>query len=303
MMFQKSKLSEFFEENTLTTGEHILFIDIHNLVYRTLAIASMKVPDDLEFNYWKHLFVNNIFSSIRQFEPSKVIFAFDGRKLWRKDIYKQYKEGRKEARDKSTIDFASFWKVLDTFMPDMRNSFSNMYFLKMDECEADDIIAILTKEKFKNSEKVTIISTDKDFIQLLNMRNVNLYNPIKKANVQSINPVKDLQIKILMGDKSDNIPSVRKGTGPKKALSIIQEGLDNYLDSCEDVKKAYERNRSIIDFNLIPQRIKDVVLGGYDGYNITDYNGTKMWQFLLKNNLAKLADDLNHFGPFVRRIK
>lgn len=302
-MFTKSNLSEFFEENATVHGENILIIDMNNLVYRTLAIASFKVPDDLEFNYWKHLFINNIFSSIKQFEPNKVIFAFDSKKLWRREIYKEYKSHRKEARDKSTIDFDSFFKVLDVFMPQMKEAFSNMYLLKIEECEADDIIAILTKEKFKNSEKVTIISTDKDFIQLLTNRNVDLYNPIKKANVKSINPAKDLQLKILMGDTSDNIPSVRRGTGPKKAENIIREGLENYLDSCQDIKEAYKRNQLIIDFNLIPQRIKDKVINGYENYLISDYTPMKVWNFLQKNGLSKLADDLNRLGPFIRRIK
>jgi len=302
-MFQKSNLSEFFEENATVHGENVLIIDMNNLVYRTLAIASFKIPDDLEFNYWKHLFINNIFSSIKQFEPTKVIFAFDSKKLWRKDIYKEYKAHRKVARDKSTIDFLAFFKVLDAFMPEMKEAFGNFHVIKIEECEADDIIAILTKEKFNQSEKVTIISTDKDFIQLLTQRNVDLYNPIKKANVKSISPAKDLQLKILMGDVSDNIPSVRKGTGPKKAMKILTEGLDNYLNSCQDIRDAYERNRSIIDFKLIPQRIKDLVINGYNTYPIKEYIPMKMWSFLQKNKLASLADDLNRVGPFIRRIK
>jgi len=302
-MFQKTKLSNFFEENAMVKGDNILFIDIHNLLYRTLAIASFKVPDDLEFNYWKHLFINNIFHSIRQFEPTKVIFAFDTKKLWRKEIYSGYKEGRKEARDKSTIDFASFWKMLDVFIPEMKKAFSNIYNLCIDECEADDIIAILSLKQFNKSEHITIISTDKDFIQLLSNKNISLYNPIKKMMVKSINPIKDLQIKCLMGDKSDNIPSVKRGTGPKKALKIINEGLDNYLISCKDIKEIYERNKLIIDFSLIPQRIVDKVLNGYKEYPIADYNGTLLWQFLLKSKLSKLADDLNQFGPFIRKIK
>lgn len=303
MMFQKSKLSEFFEENAMVQGENVLIMDMNNLVYRTLAIANIKVPDDLDFDYWKHLFVNNIFSNIRQFEPSKVIFAFDSKSIWRKEIWSGYKAKRKEARDKSTVDYEAFFKVLDTIISQMKDTFTNMHILKVPECEADDIIAILTQEKFKQSERVTIVSTDKDFIQLLMQRNVQLYNPIKKQFVKSINPKKDLQIKILMGDTSDNIPSVKRGTGPKKAEKIMNEGLDIYLDSCQDIKDAYERNRSIIDFSLIPQQIRGRVLNWYDNYTLGEYKPMLVWQFLQKNRLSKLADDLNQIGPFIRRIK
>ena len=302
-MFQKSNLSEFFEENATVEGENVLILDMNNLVYRTLAIANLKVPDDLEFNYWKHMFINNLFSNVKQFEPSKVIMAFDSPKLWRKEIYSEYKAQRKEGRNKSTIDFPAFFKVLDDFMPEMKEAFGNFYLMKIYECEADDIIAVLANEKFHQSEKVTVVSTDKDFIQLLKNRNLDLYNPIKKKNTESINPVKDLQIKILQGDSSDNIPSVKKGTGPKTAMKILNEGLDMFLDSCQDVKDAYERNRAIIDFNLIPQRIKNLVNEGYDNYDIKEYVPMKLWGFLQRHNLSKLADDLNKLGPFLKRIK
>ena len=302
-MFEKSNLSEFFEDNATVDGENVLIIDMNNLVYRTLAIANIKVPDDLEFNYWKHLFINNVFSSVKQFEPSKVIMAFDSPKLWRKEIYSEYKAQRKEGRKKSTIDFPAFFKVLDDFMPEMKKALGNFYLMKIYECEADDIIAVLTKERFDKSEKVTVISTDKDFLQLLKNGNVDLYNPIKKCNMESINPTKDLQIKLLMSDSSDNIPSVRKGTGLKTAQKHVNEGLDVFLKSSADIKKAYERNKKIIDFNFIPQRIRDLVNNGYDNYDIKDYVPMKLWGFLQKHNLAKLADDLNKLGPFLKRIK
>jgi len=272
-------------------------------MYRTLAIADFKIPDDLEFNYWKHLFVNNIFNSIRQFEPSRVVLAIDSPKLWRKEIYDQYKAGRKEARNKSTINFEAFFKVLDKFLPEMKEAFSNIFVMKVDECEADDIIAVLAKERFNKSEKVILISTDKDFIQLLSNKNFNIYNPIKKAMVKSISPKKDLQMKILMGDKSDNIPAVKKGTGPATAQKIVKAGLDVFLATSPTIQEAYDRNKSIIDFDLIPKRIKDKVLNAFDAYTISDYTSTKVWQFLLKHRLEKLADDLNQFGPFIRKIK
>lgn len=304
MIFEKSTLADFFEDNATVSGENVLIIDLNNLIYRTLAIASFKVPDDVEdFAYWKHLFINNIFSSIRQFEPSKVIFAIDSQNLWRRELYPEYKLGRKEAREKSTIDFKAFFKMFDTFLPELKKALTNMYLLHIDNCEADDIIAVLTKEVFNDSERVNIISTDKDFIQLLKQKNVILYNPIKKGNVNSINPAKDLTIKILMGDKSDNIPAVKKGVGPATAEKIVNEGMDSFLETDVAIKEAYLRNKSIIDFTLIPERIRTLVKEGYANYAITEYKSMNLWGFLTRHRLSKLADDLNNFGAFMRKIK
>lgn len=302
-MFTRNRLEDFFEEQEVQKNiENVLMIDLNNLMYRTLAIADFKEHDDLEFRYWKYLFLNNIFNSIKMFEPTKVIVAVDGSDLWRRKIYSEYKAGRKESRKKSTINFEEFFKMFDKFLPDMIDSFTNFHILKHEECEADDIIAVLTRERF-NDSNITLISTDKDFIQLLSIKKFNLYNPITKLFVKSVNPQKDLQIKILMGDKSDNISPVRKGVGPATALKLINEGIDGIMDSDEIFKKKFELNKSIIDFSVIPSNIKNLVFGMYDNYSIKEYNSSKLWQFLIKHRLESVADDLNLYSSFMRRIK
>lgn len=277
---------------------NVLIFDWNNLVFRTLHVANFSASDEEIFIYWKYLIINSLFTSIKKFNPSKVIIAIDGLKNWRKEVYTEYKAQRKVSREKSTIDFKEFFKILDSFNKELKEAFSNIHFLKLDEAEADDIIAILTKETLKDLSEVTLISTDKDFIQLLSCRNFKLYNPIKKNFVKSLNPKIDLQLKILTGDKSDNIPSVKNKVGPKTAQKILSAGIDKYKND-ELFMENYRRNERLIDFNFIPKSINLKIKKLYESYELKPLNVNVLWKFMIKNRIAKFADDLKSWAPML----
>ena len=99
-----------------------------------------------------------------------------------------------------------------------------------------------------------------DYLQL-NAPNVDLYNlaykniALKKSSTG--NPKTDLEIKIIMGDKSDNIPSVFPKCGPKTALKCIEdpEFFKKKMDNNPEYYKQYELNKKLVDFNNIPQNL------------------------------------------------
>ena len=82
-------------------GERVLIIDAHNLIYRTVHVANFSAPEDEDFEYWKYLMINSLFASIKRFEPTKVVYALDGYRSWRKNEYTEYKAHRKLDRNKS----------------------------------------------------------------------------------------------------------------------------------------------------------------------------------------------------------
>ena len=178
--------------STFLKEESILLIDCHNLIFRTLFVAadqSKKFSEDInetDFTYWKFLFMKSILSQIKQFNPTNVIVAMDVKRSWRKDFYADYKGQRKAARDASLIDFEKFFSVSEKFFEDLQSTFTNFYFMKVDGCEADDVIAILTKKHFTDS--CTIISTDRDMNQLLTLKHIKQYNPIERKYVSVANP-------------------------------------------------------------------------------------------------------------------
>ncbi len=329
----RSKFDMFFEEEVANNKlNKILMIDFHNLAYRCVFIALKEFSDKKNnyllgnnncldtvsekkwfehdmFQYWKHLVTNNILHTIREKSPNKVIIATEGRNNWRKRLYSLYKANRKDSRDKSDINFDIFYGVIEKYINNLKEAFKNIYVLQVDGCEADDIIAILTKKFVEDKfNRIELISTDKDFVQLQKFKVFSQFDPIKKEYIKSINPSKDLELKILTGDKSDNILPILKGVGPKTAEKLLTGGMykkttfDQYLEQ-EEIKENYKRNRQLIDFEHIPNDVQDKILHAYNEYKIDSINVQDVWNWLHKEKLGKLIDNLQIFLNSIKSVK
>ncbi len=172
-------------------------------MYRCLFIAKQQFMDDVD-GFLKHLFLNSILSVQKMVQADEIIIAFDSKKNWRKSIYPGYKANRREKRD-DDIDWKNFFNFFEMFHEELK--VFPFKVLKIDYAEADDIIAVLC-DSFKNKE-ITIVSSDKDFKQLLRLENVDLYDPMKNTIVDIKNPIEYLTKHILQGDNSDNIKDVK----------------------------------------------------------------------------------------------
>ncbi len=144
--------------------------------------------------------------------------------------------------------------------------------MKYPTLEADDCLAIIT-EKIKTTfpqGKITIITSDMDYLQLA-CENVEIYDlKYKKLTERKSsynNAEKDLFVKILTGDKSDNIKGVFKKCGPKTACKYFdnKELFEEKLKSVEGAMEIYELNKKIIDFKGIPE---ELVKNFLEKYNI-----------------------------------
>jgi 5'-3' exonuclease len=264
-------------------------------------VAHNEDPLDEKFSYWKFLVLNNILKSIRTYKADRCILAYDNGNYWRKDIYAEYKGHRKADRKKSAINFDKFFPVMTTFFEELKDTFNNMMLLNVPRCEADDIIAILTKHELTNYDKIINISNDKDMYQLYKYKNYKQYDPIKKSFVESINPNRQLLLKILTGDKSDNIPSVKTRCGPKTAQSMLDEGLDISL-SDDTIKANFERNKKLIDFEHIPFHIKELIIKHYKETIPSTFNSGKVFNFLVKNRLGAFIDKLQEYAPSLNKL-
>jgi 5'-3' exonuclease len=130
--------------------------------------------------------------------------------------------------------------------------------LKHPSLEADDCIALSVKHLLKTKEniKVYIITSDKDYLQLIEPR-VEIFDlsftNIAHKKTSMKDPKIDLFCKIVMGDISDNISSVLKKCGPKTALKCYND--NNYFEERMKKENAYKKfvlNKTMIDFNCIP---------------------------------------------------
>lgn len=344
-------INDFFE-TTHKEKKKVLFLDFANYVHRLIFPAHMEflksivspnqeVDKNTLYVIWKNMMINQIFNHIKQFNPDKVIIAIDCKYNWRKKFYPDYKDGRQEKKDAGPVDWKEFYPIVTEFTSKLKSVLTNVHVFQVDDCEADDIIAILTKDVF-NEEEVTIISTDRDFRQLLKYPHVKNFNPDSRVNdyVSSINPVEELNIKVMCGDKGDNIDNVlvmqdyehlgknKIGVGDKAALNILEDGLDHKdtIDKVYDkyneydkttkkydekisrekitqlVKENYQRNLKLISFDEIPIEIKNKIIDEFKAMQLSPLNTKNVYNFLMESNIRKAAEDFQIYSPVLKKL-
>ena len=190
----------------------------------------------------------------RIFDPTRVIVVWDGKggSANRKNIDPNYKANRATSR-------ITHWGLYDTKAEETEALIGQLFRTKdyleclplqqimMEKLEADDIIAYLAQQADKNNKKITIISSDKDFLQMVN-KNIEVYAPVKKKTFTADNIEDELKVipenynivKALLGDNSDGLKGV-KGLGIKTIVSQFPDlvtkpnmTLDYVFDVCEE---------------------------------------------------------------------
>ena len=302
----------------IQTGERVLLIDGLNLFFRNFAILNMVNPKGVHIGGLGGFF-RSLGALIRQINPTQVYLVFDGAgsATNRKNIIPEYKSGRDLQR-------ITNWEVFDDIDDENDAKVDQMVriiqYLKtlpvktisINKVEADDIIAYLSKViPTDPKDKCFIVSSDKDFIQLVN-DNVIVYRPIEKNYYTKETVVKKFNIspsnfilhKTLLGDNSDKIKGV-KGLGEKGLLKKFPELSkkdmiwDDILDICEKKLKEHvvyariiqgrdelEKNYKVMDLsnpmlsNKDKEWLDEVVstnnLSYYPSQFITMYNEDQM---------------------------
>jgi 5'-3' exonuclease len=290
----------------------VLIVDYYNLAYRCLfaheknsqeKIKKSKSQEELtgalrekkEYQWFKYVLINQFKEMIKKFKPQRVVIALDARNTWRKEVFPSYKAHRKAQRDKNIINFEEFFQVFGEFTQELKETFTSFLFLDVDRCEADDIIAVLTKEVLTDVQDITCVTSDCDMIQLLDYKNFYLYDPTKKKMTSSISPKKSLLMKLLIGDKGDNIPAVKHRMGKGTAAKIIREGnLDGFFrTNVPSVKETFERNKVLIDFNHIPFDVRESIKESYTNAKPTKVSGRALYKFFLKHKQINNMEDLD----------
>ena len=239
-------------------GQRVLMIDGLNLFFRNFAILNMVNPDGVHVGGLGGFF-RSLGAMIRQIQPTSVYVVFDGAGSSnnRKNLLPEYKSGRNLQR-------ITNWEVFENLEDEDDSKIDQIVrviqYLKtlpvktvsIDKVEADDIIAHLcTVVPQDPKDKVFIVSSDKDFIQLVN-ENVIVYRPMEKEYYTedtvrekfNMSPSNFIIYKTLMGDNSDKVKGV-KGLGEKKLQKLFPElrekdvTLDDIYDICESKFKEH----------------------------------------------------------------
>lgn len=177
--------------------------------------------------------------------------------IWRMDIFKDYKGTRQH--DDGFMG-GPFFKM--AYEEELFQKGGAKAILKHPQLEADDCIAISVKHLIHKYPycRIYIITSDRDYLQL-NSSNVSLYNlaykNLAEAKSSTGNAATDLKIKILMGDTSDNIPSVFPKCGPKTAQKCVEDDAFFQKKMAENPAyyAQYEMNEKLVSFDKIPEQL------------------------------------------------
>ena len=185
-----------------------------------------------------------------------VIFAKDCMRcnIWRNSLFPDYKKSRKVDNE-----VGSFFKYTYSNIIDKYN------YIDCNFCEADDIIGVITNnfKKVNNANHIYIITGDHDYMQLFDDDGfIRIYDlKCKDLKDKSLGcSKKDLLHKIIIGDKSDNIPPIHAKLGPKTALKYINNE-DELKKKLKDplIKKNFDNNSKLIDMNNIPVEYQNTI--------------------------------------------
>ena len=218
-------MAKTFQKLTSTDPRTVMILDSLNLAFR-----------------WKHsgetdfleAYIKTVESLKKSYNCGKVIIACDkGSSSYRKKIYDDYKQNRKDKQALSTPEeqaaferfFEEFMRVIDNFAET-----TNYPVFRFDKVEADDVAAYIVKHRHKfNIDNVVLVSSDRDW-DLLIAPDVMRFSYVTRKEVTWDNyqehyewaPEDYIHIKCLQGDSGDNVPGV-PGIGPKKAMALIKE--------------------------------------------------------------------------------
>ena len=280
----------------------MILIDLSQIMVASTMMSMGKEESEVDIDMVRHMILNSLrmYRSKYYDEYGELILCCDGRHSWRREHFPQYKAARKSNRDADNRNWTQIFGCLDTIKSELKEFFPYKY-LEIDEAEADDIIGVLARQS--GSEKVMIISGDKDFIQLQTYKNVKQYSPITKKLVTAPNPYNYLKEHIMRGDSSDGIPNFlssdncivdkirQKPLSKKKVESWLGESP---VDFCtEEQLRNYHRNVKLIDLQYTPLDIVDKIKQQFNENPKGKRSG--LLNFFVERKLNNLIQDIGEF--------
>ena len=276
----------------------MILIDFTQTIIAGL-MAQLKMNDgEVSEDLLRHMIINSVRNYQKRYAPEygEIVLCTDAANPWRRDFFPLYKAGRKKAREASDMDWGLLFDTLQKVKDEIKENFPYRY-MYVENCEADDIIAVLTK---KATEPVLIVSGDKDFQQLHKYDNVRQWSPNLNKMIQCDDPQSFLKEHILRGDKSDGIPNILSNDDVFdlgiRQTPLRKPVLNSYLrmtiEKDDKYYRNYLRNQTLIDLEFIPEDIENRILEEFDKTTVVK---GKVFDYLRTHRLNEL---LNHVEDF-----
>ena len=232
-------------------------------------------------------------------KPTHFAVIFDAaRKTFRNEIYSDYKANRSEAPDDLAPQFEYIRKSVVAF---------NLPSVDLPNYEADDLIATYVEQILAKGAKVTIVSSDKDLMQLYR-KDVRIFDPMKNkfitpediVNKFGVGPEKVIDVQSLAGDSSDNVPGV-PGIGIKTAAELINKygTLEKLLDNAQEIKQNKRRetlienkDKAIISKKLVTLMKDAPVERKIEEFHLKEIDKDKLYKFLREMEFNRLLSSV-----------
>ena len=299
----------------MSEKKHLFLIDGSGYIFRAYyALPPLYRKSDGLPTGAVNGFCNMLFKLIEDTKsnskPTHLAVIFDSaRKTFRNDIYSDYKANRGEPPEDLIPQFQIIKDSVTAF---------GIPSIELAGFEADDIIATYARQAADKNWKVSIISSDKDLMQVVT-KDINLIDTMKNKSIGiedvkekfGVAPDRVIDVQALAGDSSDNVPGA-PGIGLKTAALLINEydNLENLLESADQIKQNKRReslinNKELIKISKQLVTLKDDVtnIQSLDTLNITNINYETLLPFLHELELFKLKERLTKKNPDLQKIK
>ena len=300
--------------------DHFYLIDGSGYIFRAyyalppLTRKSDGLPTGAVSGFCSMLFklLEDSKSNENKHKPTHFAVIFDSaRKTFRNEIYSDYKANRSEAPDDLAPQFEYIRKSVLAF---------NLPSVDLVNYEADDLIATYVDQILKKGAKVTIVSSDKDLMQLFKNK-VRIFDPMKnkfisEEDVQNkfgVDPSKVIDVQALAGDSSDNVPGV-PGIGVKTAAELINKygNLEKLLKSAHEIKQNKRRetlienkDKALISKQLVTLKHDAPVNIALSEFKLKEIDKDKLFKFLREMEFNRLLSSaISKYGePDLEGIK
>ena len=296
--------------NKIKKTDHFYLVDGSGYIFRAyyalppLSRKSDGLPTGAVIGFSNMLFklLEDSRSDDSKNKPTHFAVIFDSaRKNFRNEIYKDYKANRSEAPDDLAPQFEYIRKAVEAF---------NVPSIEQLNYEADDLLATYAKQILKTGAKVTIISSDKDLMQLVS-KEIRLFDPMKSKVIGEkevkekfgVKPQQVVDVQSLAGDSSDNIPGV-PGIGIKTAAELINKykNLETLLKKADEIpqKKRKEtliqnKELALISKKLVTLKDDVPVKEQIEEFTIKEVKKEKLYKFLRDMEFNRLLSQAISF--------
>ena len=276
----------------------MILVDANQIAISHLMVRQ-KIEDGINIDSVRRSIIKVLARIQKQFGPEygKMVLCYDDKNYWRSQVFPYYKKNRKQEREASKYDWDLVISVLNSIRDEIRRHLP-YYVIQVHGAEADDVIATLARSLA--TDKILVLSADKDFIQLQRDKRVKQYDPIRNRWIENEDPIHYLQEHIVRGDRSDGIPNILtcddaivNGKAQKKMskekisalASMKPEDFTNFIRL-----RNWKRNSELIDFSNIPSSIKNNIIMKFTKYRL---NKSIDLQYFIDNNIQDLIEEFS----------